>query len=76
MGYANLDNNNPEGSFLSQRFPEIDAKIKTGATNCYQMRSPATTSGHRVSYVFQDGSQQYANANDGGIGIVPVIVLC
>ena len=75
MGFGNLDNNNPEGVPLSNRFIDYISRIKR--SGFYWMRSPAAADSYNVGIINTAGYPRHERAYGGfELGIVPLLVLC
>ena len=64
-----------EGTYLSLKFPNNNARKKTDLQGLYWLRSPECTYGQMVRCIYDDGRYNYGEAYDGGYGITPIIVL-
>lgn len=79
MGFGNLDDNNPEGTWLSNKFPDYDSKMKqysNGKKGWYWMRSPDPGYSEAAYAIYEDGTDGSGAPSGGGPGVVPLLVLC
>ena len=76
MGYGNLDNNNPEGVHLSNKFTNHNSRVKGSLDDYYWMRSPIPDGSFFVCDVTSDGTDNGGLACAGDHFIAPLIVLC
>ena len=75
MGYGNLDDNNPEGTWLSNKFTDHNSRVKGSLDDYYWMRSPIPDSSFFVCEVTSDGTDNGGLACAGDNFIAPLLVL-
>jgi hypothetical protein len=81
MGFGNIDDNNPEGSHLAQKFTDDESRVKSGgigtSSSSYWMRTgdDEITCNVIIVYPYINNGFSLFNAY-WAIGIAPLIVLC
>jgi hypothetical protein len=73
IGFGNIDDNNPEGTHLAQKFIDFDSRVIVDSTNTYWMRTPVISNKHSVYVCYGTYDIDRSYYSDC---VAPIIVLC